>query len=268
MVPLALASAAVAFWLTRPGSRAAARVQAGRQFESALVAAVAQLGSRTSAPSWAAPRLPYSVMACVWSHRLGGSEAHSVYGANRDYVATLRAVNWQYRPDSPYIIAAALLSLRDAGLITISVDAHSNAFNALSAVRVERTGLAVTFADLALVEGGLLMACEDLARKRFFKTTAPGIHQLVREFVKVGSNDSYKWVAGLALHQARDLGLFEPAAPKGGGKPSYWLEHLALCDEQVVAFARRWTEFATKEPEIEQRLLTEAAFALRTSSGG
>lgn len=264
-LPLAIVVALVAFVLTRPANRQAAAARSGSQLEIALTQAVAQLKSSGSAPIWTPPLLPYSVMACVWTQRLIGRAGESVYGANRDYTSSLRLFNWQYRADTPYIIAAALLSLRDSGLITISLR-QTSPFNALSALHFERTDVAVPSGDPPLVEAGLLTACEDLALNGFFKTTTPGTQRLVREFVKHGSGNSFKWVFRLAVHQARQLGLCEPSRKPRDDKPAYSLEHLAACDEQVVAFAARWREFATNEPEIQQRLLTEAAFALRSGS--
>jgi hypothetical protein len=257
-----------AFFLMRRHSRnrEVTAARSGSLLESDLQPVIARMKSGESTPGWTPPKLPYSVMACIWTHRLIDSSSESVYGSGRNYVSTLRVTNWQYRDDSVYIIVAALLSLRDAGLITIQAK-ETNRFMALSAIRIARTDAAVNFPELPLVEGGLLMACEDLATRRFFKTTAPSTQRVLRHFVRDGSSNHYQWVAELAAQQACQLDLCEPAPGGRRAKRVYSLEHLAACDEQVVAFVARWREFATNEPDIQQRLFTETAFSLRSPSG-
>lgn len=209
-------------------------------------------------------------MAGIWTYRLGSTK--SVYGPGRDPGAMARTMDWNFRRDTPFIVAAALLSLRDAGLIRMFV---KPSWNALDRVRIERTEVAASFPELPLVEGGLLMACEDLARKRFGKTSSPGAGALVREFTRSVGDDPSKWVAGLAVHNGRTLGLYAPEVKRGGfskafrkDRPVYVLERLAACEDQAVAFASRWQEFATAEPELEQRLIAEVTFAVQSRSSG
>jgi hypothetical protein len=79
----------------------------------------------------------------------------------------------------------------------------------------------------------------------------------------------YEWVVGVAVQQGQELGLYQPINKKRtrfgrqvDGKPVYSLEHLAACEDQVVAGAARWQEFAASEPELEKRLITEVSFAI------
>jgi hypothetical protein len=115
---------------------------------------------------------------------------------------------------------------------------------------------------MPLVEGGLLMACEELANKRFGKSDTPGVTAVIRQFIRNNQSDVFKWVVGAARLQAEQLGLYQPSSDRSR-KPVYWLEHLAACDDQVAACVARWSEFSAQEPELKQQLLVEAEFGIR-----
>ena len=237
--------------------RRTSQARADLQLETELQQEIARLKASESPPTWTAPRLPYSVMAGIWTYRMAGSTGPAPPAAR---------FHWHYRRETAYVIAAALLALRDAGLIIMSIDSTG-------AVRIARTGVPVTSAEMPAVEGGLLTALDELAHQRFGRTTTPGAAQLVMKFVHGGSDDPYQRVIDLAVQDGSRLGLYVPATKRGGlrgGKPRYWLEHLAACDDQVVAFTNRWREFGISDPELQGLVLAEADYAIgnRASSGG
>jgi hypothetical protein len=84
-------------------------------------------------------------------------------------------------------------------------------------------------------------------------------------------------VVDVAAQDARKMGLCQPVTMKRAwygrmvpDRPVYILEHLAACDGQATVCAMRWQRFAAAEPDLQQTLLTEAAFAISgaTTSGG
>jgi hypothetical protein len=178
-------------------------------------------------------------------------------------------MTWNYRREAPYIVAVAFLSLRDAGLIRMLVQPRRKVFNSFQRVRIERTDLALSSFDLGAVESGLLLACLDLAHRRFRKTTQPAVYSVVKEWILRTQDHPFQWVVGVAVTQGRDLGLYEPVIKKRAWygkmvdhKPVCSLEHLAACDDQAVECAAHWQEFAAGEPELQQTLLTEVAFGI------
>jgi hypothetical protein len=248
--------------LLRSGSRAGAEWRADAELESGLQRELARLKAESSAPAWPAPKLPYSVIASIWTGRLAAVPTRPTPGSQRSRKLTLAWATWNYRREAPYIVAAAFLSLRDDGLIRIFIQPEGIVFGSLNMVWIERTDLAAQFSQMPLVEGGLLMACEELANKRFGKSDTPGVTAVIRQFIRNNQDDVFTWVVGAARLQAGQLGLYQPSSGRSR-KPVYWLEHLAACDDQVAACVSRWSEFSAQEPELKQQLLVEAEFGIR-----
>ncbi len=243
------------------------------KFESDLQHEISRSRGLQVAPTWSAPKLPSSVIASIWTHRFIGSPFQPPAGVQR-YASALKGRTWDYGREAPYIIAAAFLSLRDAGLIRMFVEPRG-LLDSFERVTVERTDLALD-TDMPAVEGGLLQACLDLAQKRFFKTTQPSASAVVRQWMGRPQNHPYRWVLEVATHQGRELGLYEPVIGKRGWfgrprdeKPVFSMEHLAACEDQVFACVARWREFGVSEPELQQRLITDVSFAIdRTRPSG
>ncbi len=105
-------------------------------------------------------------------------------------------------------MAAAFLSLRDVGLIRIFIRPERKVIGSLNRVWIERSDLAAEFSHMPLVEGGLLMACEELAHKRFGKSDTPGVTAVIQQLTRNSQDDVFKWVEGLARLQAEQLGLY------------------------------------------------------------
>jgi hypothetical protein len=206
--------------------------------------------------------VPYSVIASIWVGRLAAVTTRPTRGSQRRRKPTLAWATWNYRRQAPYIVAAAFLSLRDDGLIRIFMQPEGIVFGSLNMLWVERTDLAVQFSKMPLVEGGLLMACEELANKRFGKSDTPSVTAVIRQFIRNSQNDVFDWVVGVARLQAEQLGLYQPSSRRSR-KPVFWLEHLAACEEQVTACVSRWSEFSAQEPELKQQLLVESEFGIR-----
>jgi hypothetical protein len=188
----------------------------------------------------------------------------------------LRMTNWNFDPAAPYIAAAAFLSLRDAGLVRMSMRPSGKVIGSFQRVRVEPTDLARSRSDLPAVEGGLLMASLAFADKRFGRSTEPAAYSVVREWIHTTQNRPTRWVVEVAVWQGRELGLYEPIVDTrgrfrklfgGGPKPVYSIQHLAACEDQVVACVARWAEFGANEPELQQLLITEVAFGIRGRQG-
>jgi hypothetical protein len=253
-----------------------AQQQSDLKFESDLQLAKSRSNESQLAPTWKPPKLPSSVIAAIWSNRFINSPTQYAAELQR-HESTLKMLSWDYHREAPYMVAAAFLSLRDAGLIRLFVAPHGGLLDSDSRVRVERTDLALASADMPAVEGGLLLACMDLAHKRFGKTTQPAAYSVVREWIHKAMGHPYRWVRGVALQQGRELGLFEPTVKRrgfgklfGSSPPVYSIEHLAACDDQVVASLARWEEIALNEPELQTRLIIEVAGGInaRQESGG
>lgn len=257
-----MAAGLVVVLLIRSGFRASGERHAEFELESGLQREFARLKADPSAPSWPAPKLPYSVIASIWTGRLAAVATSLPPGARRVPNYSLAWSNWKYRREAPYIVAAAFLSLRDEGLIRMFIEPEGIVLESLNRVWVERTDLATRFDQMALVEGALLMACEELAKKRFGKSDAPGVTAVIRQFIRESQNDVFGWIVGVARLQARQLGLYQPPSGRSA-KTVYWFEHLAACDDQVAACVARWREFSAQEPELEQALLVEAEFGIR-----
>jgi hypothetical protein len=242
-----------------------AQKQSDLKLESDLQLAVSRSKDSQWAPTWTPPKLPSSVIAAIWSNRFIESSAQQT-PKSKGHESMLRFMSWDYQREAPYIIAAAFLSMRDAGLIRMFVAPHGGLIDPGNRVRIERTDLAIASTDMPAVEGGLLLACLDLGHKRFGKTTQPAAMSVVKEWIHQAMDHPYKWVRGVAIKQGRELGLFEPVVEKRGfGKllgespPVYSIEHLAACDDQVVACVARWQEFSASEPELRTLLIMEVA---------
>lgn len=257
-----LTAVVVMILLLRSGSRAAGEQRADIELESGLHRELARLKADPSAPSWPAPQVPYSVIASIWTGRLAAAVAPLAPGSRRIRNRSLAWANWKYRREAPYIVAAAFLSLRDEGLIRMFMKPEGKVLKSLNRVWIERTDLAAQFGQMPLVEGGLLMACEELANKRFWKSDAPGVSAVIRQFIWNSQDDVFNWVVGVARLQAGQLGLYQPSSGRSA-KPVYWLEHLAACDDQVAACVSRWHGFSAQEPELSRELLVEAEFGIR-----
>jgi hypothetical protein len=233
------------------------------KLETDLQQAIARSKDGQWASTWKAPMLPASVIASIWTGRFLSSTPP--VGSNRNQGSSPRWFTWNYRREAPYIVAAAFLSLRDAGLIRMFLEPGGRLVGTFHQVRVERTDLDVSVAEMPMIEGGLLQACEAFLGKRFSKTRTPSAMQVVIEWIHHSQNAPFQWVLDVAVEQSRALGLCGPGIKnrRRGAKPIYSIEHLAACDDQVVACVSRWRAFATFEPDIQQRLLTEVAFGIR-----
>jgi hypothetical protein len=238
------------------------------KLESDLQQAVAISKQSQWAPSWTAPKLPSSVIASIWTGRFVSAPTQPPTETER-YASTLERLTFGYHRAAPYIVAAAFLSLRDAGLIQMFIEPRRKIIGSFQRVWIERTDLAFVGSDLAAVEGGLLLAVLDLAHRRFRKTTEPSAYSVVTEWIHTNQNHPFQWVVGVAVQQGHELGLYEPASRKRGlfgrrikEKPVYSVEHLAACDEQARACAARWQQFELSERELALTLVTEVGFAI------
>jgi hypothetical protein len=275
LFPAVLVFAIVITWV-RSSNTTAVDTIGDLKLESDLQREIARTTDSQWAPTWTAPKLPSSVIASIWTNRFVNRSTQPPSKIQR-YASTLRSMTGDYGRAAPYIIGAALLSLRDAGLINISVDPRGKVLDSFHRVRVERTDMALPTVDMPAVEGGLLLAVLDLAHKRFRKEDQPAASSVVTEWIHQNQSNPSKWVAEVALQQGRELGLYEPVIKKRAwygkmvdDKPVYWVEHLAACDDQAVACAARWHDFEAAEQEVG-RLVTEVAFAVesrRERSGG
>lgn len=241
------------------------------KLESDLELARSRAKASQVAPTWTAPKLPPSVIASIWTSRLSSSSAQLGDSSKRDPTASLRFMTWNYSRKAPYILAAAFLSLRDTGLVRLLVEPHGHLLDPNTRVRVERTDMALTGLELPAIEGGLLLACLDMANKRFGKTTLPSANAVVNEWIHESKSHAFKWVLEYAAQQGQALGLYEPVIKKtglgkfvGSSPLVFSLDHLAACDDQVVAYVARWHEIAVSEPELQRTLLTEVAFGIYT----
>ncbi len=246
----------------RSSSRVAAERRADLELESGVQRELARLRADPSAPVWPAPKLPYSVIASIWTGRLAAVPDPQVPGSARSHNRSIAFTTWGYHREGRYIITVAFLSLRDEGLINIFIEREGTVLKSLNRVWIKRTNLAAQFSQIPLVEGGLLMACEELAKKRFGKSDTPRVSAVIRQFIGSGQNNAFSWVAGVARLQAGQLGLCQPSSGRSV-KPVYWIEHLASCDGQVAACVSRWRDFSAQEPELKQQLLVEAEFWIR-----
>lgn len=277
IVIFAVLIAVIVFFLSaHSGGKRIAEAGADLKFESELQQAISRYKASQAAPTWTAPKLPSSVIASIYTHRFIGGPTSSPTQAQR-YAAGLKRMTWDHAREAPYIVATALLSLRDTGLIGMSLEPHGKFLDSFERVRVERTDQALPTLEMSAVEGGLLLACLDLAHKRLLKSTEPSVSAVIREWMGMQSHP-YKWVLDAATYQGRQIGLYEPVIQKQGGfgkrsdeKPVYAMDHLAACEDQIVACVARWEEFGIREPELQQRLITEVSFAInsrRPAPGG
>jgi hypothetical protein len=272
-LPLALI---VLVTVNRSKNRQAAEASSDLKFEGDLQGEIASSRANQLPSTWTAPKLPSSVVASIWTDRFINRSTQSLAETQR-YESMLRMMTRGYVREAPYVVEVTLLSLRDAGLIRMSVEPRGMVFNSFHRVSMERTDLALSRFDLGAVESGLLLACLDLAHRRFRKTTQPAVYSVVKEWIHQTQDHPFQWVVGVAVQQGRDLGLYEPVIKMRAwygkmvdDKPVYSLEHLAACDDQAVACAARWQEFAASDSELQQTLLTEVAFGIqgRQSSSG
>jgi hypothetical protein len=263
---------------THSRNKGAAEARSGFKLESDLQQEISRSKANQSFSSWAPPRLSASVIASIWTDRFIASSTQQSVDTRR-YASMLAMTNWNFSRAAPYIVAAAFLSLRDAGLIRMSMEPPGKVFDSFRRVRVEPTDLALSRSDLPAVEGGLLSASLAFSNKRFGKSTEPAAYSVVREWIHTTQNRPSRWVVEVAIQQGRKLGLYEPIVDTRGGfrklfgggpKPVYSIQHLVACDEQVVACVARWQEFGAHEPELQQRLITEVAFGIqgRQATGG
>jgi hypothetical protein len=257
--------------VTHSRNKGAAEARSGFKLESDLQREISRSQASQWTSSWAAPRLPASVIASIWTSRFIASSTQK-FVETRRYASMLGRTNWNFNPAAPYIVAAAFLSLRDAGLIRMSMEPRGKVLDSFQRVRVEPTDLARSRTDLPAVEGGLLSASLAFSNKRFGKSTEPAAYSVVQEWIHTTQNRPSRWVVEVAIQQGRELGLYEPVVDTrsgirklfgGGPKPVYSIEHLAACDDQVVACVAWWREFGANEPELQQRLMTEAAFGIQ-----
>lgn len=276
LVPfIGLTAFLVAIQLIHSSIRQEAEASSDFKLESDLQQAITRSKDGQWASTWKAPSLPASVIASIWTGRFVRSTVP--ISSNRGQGSSPRWFTWNYRREAPYIVAAAFLSLRDAGLIRMFLEPGGKLVGTFHQVRVQRTDLAVSVAEMPMIEGGLLQACEAFPGKRFGKTMTPSAMQVVIEWIHHSKSSPFQWVLDLAVEQSRMLGLREPHTKsqagfgrRRGAKPIYSIEHLAASDDQVVACVSRWREFATSEPDLQQRLLTEVAFGIsgRSTSDG
>jgi hypothetical protein len=264
----------VAIRSAHSGRREIADANYDLKFESDLQVEISRTRRDQVRSTWTAPKLPSSVIAAIWTDRFIGKSTQST---KMQRLASKLGGGWDYSREAPYIVATALLSLRDGGLIRMALAPGGRFLDSMSRVWVERTEVALPNFEVSAVELGLLLAINDIAQKWFGKTNQPSIQSLIREWI--GPNDHpYRWVLAVAMRQGMELGLCEPVIKKRGRfgkwfdeKPTYSMEHLAACEDQVFACAARWQEFCVSEPELQDRLLTEVSFAINSSrpaSGG
>jgi hypothetical protein len=263
LIVAVLGGVVAVFLLAHSDVKRFAEANADLKFESDLQQAISRAKAGQAAPSWTAPKLPSSVIASIYAHRFIGTPSSSPTETQR-YGAGLKRLTWDFAREAPYIVATALLSLSDAGLIALSLEPRGKLLDSFERVRVERTEQAVPTVEMPAVEGGLLLACLDLAHKRFLKSTEPSAYAVVREWIGM-QDHPYKWVLDTATYQGRQLGLYEPAIEKRGANPPVFsMDHLAACEDQVVACVARWEVFGVTEPELLQRLITEVSFGMES----
>jgi hypothetical protein len=252
-------------------TKEAAEARSDLKLESDLQQEISRSKASQWAPNWTAPKLPASIIASIWTDRFVANSTQQAVEMRR-YASTLRMMTWNFSRAAPYIVAAAFLSLRDAGFIRLSMEPRGMVLDSFKRVRVEPTELAVSRVDLPTVEGGLLLASLAFSHKRFGKSTEPAAYSVVGEWINTTQNHPSGWVVEVAVQQGRQLDLYEPIVDKrgrfrklfgGGPKPVYSMQHLAACENQVAACVARWREFGANEPELQQRLITEVAFGIQ-----
>jgi hypothetical protein len=265
---IALTAFLVFISLNHSKDRRLAQARSDLKLEGDLQQAIAKSRQTEWASTWAAPPLPSSVIASIWTGRFIGTSTGPPTETQR-YASGLERMNWGYNRAAPYIIAAAFLSLRDAGLIQMSIEPRGKILDSFQRVHIERTDLAFIGTELAAVESGLLLAVLDMAHKRFRKTTEPSAYSVVTEWIHRNQSHPFEWVVAVAVQQGRELGLYETARQKRGlfgrwikEKPVYSIDHLAACEGQAIAGANRWKQFEFSERELAQTLLTEVGFAI------
>jgi hypothetical protein len=257
----------VSVLFVRSSNRRSAEASSDLKFESDLQHEISRSKISQSATNWTAPKLPASVIAAIWTHRFIGHPTQPPTEAQR-YQSSLQRMTWDFGREAPYIIANAFLSLRDAGLITMSLKPRGKFVDSFTRVTVERTEQPLSGVEMPAVEGGLLLACMDLAHKRFGKSDQPSVFAVTREWMGAQSHP-FKWVHDSATYQGRQLGLYEPAIKKNEKHPVFSMEHLAACEDQVIACVNRWEEFGVKDTDLQQRLITEVSYGIRgTGSSG
>ena len=258
------------FVLTNSRNRKAAETRSASKLETDLQQEISRSAASEHSLSWTAPRLPASIIASIWTHRFFANTTQQ-FAETRRYATTLAAVTWNFNKAAPYIVAAAFMSLRDAGLIRMSMEPRGKVLDSFQRVRIEPTDLARSSSNLSAIEGGLLYASLAFAEKRFGRSTDPPAFSVVREWIHKTQNRPSRWVVEVAVQQGRELGLYEPVVDKrssfrklfgGGPKPVYSIPHLAACEDQAVSCVSRWREFGASEPELQQRLITEVAFGI------
>jgi hypothetical protein len=257
-------------------NRQAAENTSDLKFEEDLKREIDRSKASPSPSTWNAPTLPSSVIASIWTQRFTISPARPPSEIQR-YGSMLRRVTWDYRREAPLIVAVAILSLSDAGLIRMAIKPYSKHLNSLQRITVERTEQPLSTSDLPAIEGGLLLACLDLGHRRFRKVEQPSIFTLVGEWFHGTSDHPFQWVVEVAIQNGREVGLYQPVTKKRAwygrmveDRPVYALDHLAACEDQAAACVARWQQFAANERDLQQTLLGEVAFALsrRTTARG
>jgi hypothetical protein len=264
----ALLAVVVSIQLIRSGGKRIAEASSDLKFEAELQHAISLSTTSQVPPTWTAPKLPASVIAAIWTHRFIGHPTQPPTETQR-YESGLQRMTWRYGREGPYIVANAFLSLQDAGLLVMSLEPRGKFLDSFHRVRVERTEQPLPSVEMPAVEGGLLLACMDLAHKRFLKSDQPSAYAVVREWMG-GQSNPFRWVLDSATYQGRQLGLYEPTIKKREKHPVFSIEHLAACEDQVIACVNRWEEFGATDTDLQQRLITECSFGIAgtASSGG
>lgn len=256
--------------LTHSRNRAATETRSASKLDSDLQQEIAKSKASEFPSSWVPPRLPASIIASIWTHRFFAGTTQQ-FVETRRYASMLATVTWNFNRAAPIIIAAAFMSLRDAGLILMSIEPRGMILDSFQRIRIEPTDLARSSSELPAIEGGLLYASLAFSEKRFGKSTEPPASLVVRDWIHKTQNRPSRWVVEVAINEGGKLGLYEPVVDErsrflklfgGGPKPVYSIPHLAACEDQAVACVSRWREFGDNEPELQQRLITEVAFGI------
>jgi hypothetical protein len=260
----------VLFTMTHSRNRTAYELRSASKLETDLQQEISRSMASGFPSSWVAPRLPASVIASIWTHRFFASTTQQ-FAETRRFASTMATMTWNFNRAAPYIVGAAFLSLRDAGLIRMSM-APRGKLDTFQRVRIEPTDLARSSSNLPAIEGGLLSTSLAFSEKRFGKSTEPAAYSVMREWIHKTQNRPSRWVVEVAVTEGRELGLYEPVNdPRsgfrklfgGGPRPVYSIQHLAACEDQAVACVARWREFGASEPELQQRLITEVGFGIQ-----
>lgn len=95
---------------THSRNKGAAEARSGFKLESDLQHEISRSKTSQWASSRAAPRLPTSVMAPIWTDRFVANSMQD-FAETRRYASMLGRTTWNFNRAAPYIVAAAFLSL-------------------------------------------------------------------------------------------------------------------------------------------------------------